>query len=132
VSDENVELVKRFARGFETDGIEVLREYCDPEIEWHEDPAFPEAGVYRGREAVARYGEQFFSEFSEIHYEVGDAFSAGEHVIANMEINGVGRTSGAAFELSAWWASTIRNGKIVRLYAYLDRDRALEAVGLAK
>lgn len=36
----------------------------------NEDPSFPEAGVYRGVEAVGAYTEQFLAEFADIRYLV--------------------------------------------------------------
>lgn len=132
MSQENVAVVRGLAAAFEECGVDALRDYCDPKIEWHEDPFFPEAGVYRGLEAVEAYSAQFLSEFSEIHYEVADAIDSGDHVVASLNVEGVGRASGAGFEISAWWAVTIRDERILRIFAYLDRGRALEAVGLAE
>ncbi len=132
MSRENVEVVRGLAADFEERGVDALRDFCDPQIEWHEDPSFPEADVYRGLEAVEAYSAQFLSEFSEIHYEVADAIDSGDHVVANLDIAGVGRASGAEFEISAWWAVTIRDKRILQIFAYLDRGRALEAVGLAE
>jgi ketosteroid isomerase-like protein len=130
VSQENVEIVRRMAEAFNSGGLDAARRYYHPEIEWHEDPSFPESGVYRGVEAVIAYNQQFLSEFEAIRYEGEPVASAGEHVVSNMRIAGSGKISGAGFELSAWWAFTVRDGKVVRVYAYLDKDAALEAVGL--
>jgi len=132
MSRENVEVIRCLAAAFEERGVDALRDHCDSRIEWYEDPSFPEADVYRGLEAVEAYSAQFLSEFSEIYYEVADAIDSGDHVVANMNISGVGRASGAEFKISAWWAATIHDKKIIRLFAYLDRGRALEAVGLTK
>jgi ketosteroid isomerase-like protein len=130
MSRENVELARQIADAFSAGGFAAVRPYFHPEIEWHEDPSFPEAGVYRGVEAVATYTEQFLSEFAQIRYEARELVEAGDHVIANMRITGTGKVSGAGFEVSAWWAFEFRGGQVIRGYAYLDRDAALEAVGL--
>ncbi len=132
MSQENVDLMRKFAAAFERDGMQALRDYADPEIEWHEDPAFPESGIYRGLEAVETYASQFLSEFSEIHYEPIEMIDSGDHVVTEMRIRGVGRLSGAAFDISAWWVGTISGGRLVRCFAYLDRERALEAMGLSE
>jgi ketosteroid isomerase-like protein len=130
MSQENVEIIRRIAEAFERGGLDKFREYYHPDIEWHEDPSFPEAGVYRGLEAVEAYNRQFLSEFAEMHYEPQELIDANEHVIANMRIQGRGKASGATFDLSAWWVFTLRDGRLIRVHAYLDRTRALEAVGL--
>jgi len=54
----------------------------------------PEAGVYRGLEAVEAYNRQFLAEFAELHYEPQELIDANDHVIANMHIHGRGRRGG--------------------------------------
>jgi uncharacterized protein len=130
MSQENVELVVRLAEAFERGGLDEFRQYYHPDIEWHEDPSFPEAGVYRGLEAVEAYNRQFLAEFAEIHYEQEELIDANDSVVANMRIHGRGKASGATFELSAWWVFTLREGRLIRVHAYLDRTQALEAAGL--
>jgi ketosteroid isomerase-like protein len=130
VSQENAEIVRRMAEAFTAGGLDAVRPHLHPQIEWHEDPSFPESGVYRGVEEVAAYTEQFLSGFAGIRYEAVEVADAGEHVIATMRITGTGKTSGAAFEVSAWWAFTFDEGRVIRCYAYLDRDAAFKAVGL--
>jgi ketosteroid isomerase-like protein len=125
-----VELVVRLAEAFERGGLDEFRQYYHPDIEWHEDPSFPEAGVYRGLEAVEAYNRQFLAEFAEIHYEQEELIDANDSVVANMRIHGRGKASGATFELSAWWVFTLREGRLIRVHAYLDRTQALEAAGL--
>ena len=132
MSQKNVELVRRTAEAFNAGGLDASRQYYHPEIEWHEDPSFPESGVYRGIDEVIAYNKQFLAAFEDLRYEGEELTAAGEHVVANMWIRGTGKTSGAGFELSAWWAFTIRDGQVVRVYAYLDKDAALEAVGLSE
>jgi ketosteroid isomerase-like protein len=130
MSQANTETARRMAEAFTAGGLEAVRPFFHPQIEWHEDPSFPESGVYRGVEAVAAYTEHFLSEFTGMRYETADLVDEGEHVIANMRITGSGKASGAAFELSAWWALTFEEGQVIRCFAYLDRTEALEAAGL--
>ncbi len=127
---ENVEITRRMGEAFNAGGLDAARQYYHREIEWHEDPSFPESGVYRGIDEVIAYNQQFLSEFEGLRYEGEELATAGEHVVANMRISGIGKTSGAGFEVSAWWAFTIRDSQVVQVYAYLDKDAAFEAVGL--
>lgn len=126
----SAEIVQGMAEAFNAGGVDAVRRYYHPEIEWHEDPSFPESGVYRGIDAVVAYNEQFLREFSEVRYEGDPVAQAGGHVVVNMRISGIGASSGAKFELTAWWGFTVRDGRVVRVYAYLDKGAALEAVGL--
>jgi ketosteroid isomerase-like protein len=131
MSRENVEIVRRIAEAFDRGGLDAVGSYFHPDIEWHEDPSFPEAGVYRGIDAVQSYARQFLSEFEEFRYEPVELTDAGDHVIANLRITGRGKTSGAEFEIYAWWAFSVQDRKVTRCYSYLERDRALGAVGLS-
>src|SRR5919109_1955314 len=103
MSRENVELVRRLAEAFNRGELDAALAFFDPDIVWHEDPSFPEAGVYRGREEWEAYARQFLAEFSEMRFEPGEAIEAGDDVVVNMRIHGSGSASGAEFDLSAWW-----------------------------
>ena len=132
MSQENVEIVLRLAAAFNDGSIEAMRPLLDPELVWHEAPSFPEAGVYRGRDEWEAYARQFLAEFSAIRYEqVPARRPRRDNVVVNILIHGRGTASGAEFDLSAWWAFTLRDGKVVRCFSYLARDAALEAEGLS-
>ncbi len=130
MSQENVEVVREMAEAFERGGVDAAREYYHPDIEWHEDPSFPEAGVYRGREAVEAYNRQFLREFAELHYEPRELIEADDHVITNMRIYGRGKASGAEFDMSACWIFVVQEARVIRVHAYLDRERAFADLGL--
>jgi ketosteroid isomerase-like protein len=130
MSKTNVEIALRMGEAFRVGDMDAVRSHYHPEIEWHEDPSFPESGVFRGIDAVGAYSRQFWSEFSEIQYDMAEVIEAGDHVLVNMRITGRGRTSGAAFDVSAWWVFEFRDGKVVRCHSYLDRDAAVAASGM--
>lgn len=111
--------------------LSVVFDFFDAGIEMHEDPRFPEAGVYRGREAVDAYFEQFRQSFDEFTFEVEDLVDVGgDRVLALFRTRMRGRGSGASLEARPGWIYTIRNGKAVKIEAYLNRDEALAAAGL--
>ena len=112
--------------------VATLREYISPDFEWYEDPSFPEAGVYRGADAALDYMRQFLSSFSEISYRPVQIEQHGDRVLARMEITGRGAGSDVPVEITGWWGFVCRGERFVRGYGYLDRDRALEALGLTE
>ena len=141
MSQENVKLVRdaflAASRGgaldaLDQDALERAFEFFHPEIEIREDPRFPEAGVFRGQDAVRSYFAQFTEQFDEFRFELEDVLDAGDdRAILLFHIHGRGKDSGAVFEERPAWVQTIRDGKAVRIEAYLDRGEALEAVGLS-
>jgi ketosteroid isomerase-like protein len=113
--------------------LAVVFRFFDPEIEVHEDPSFPEAGVYRGVEAAARYFTQFTESFDEFTLEVEDLVDLGAgRVLMLFRLRTRGKESGATVEAHPGWIYTIRDRKAVRIEAYLDRDEAFAAAGLER
>jgi uncharacterized protein len=112
--------------------LKVAYSFYDPEVEIHEDPRFPEAGVYRGIEAVDRYFAQFTESFDEFTFEAEDFIDLGEgRVLWLFRLRTRGKGSGATAEATPGWIYTFRDGKVVRIEAYFDRGEALTAAGLA-
>lgn len=145
MSQENVELMRRAfedasGRGgptagaldaLDADSMTVFFENLDPEVEFHEDPRFPEAGVYRGIEALREYWGRFTGSFEEFGFEAEDFVDlGGDRVLILLRLTTRGKDSGARVEARPGWIFTIRNGLTVRIDAFLDREEALEAVGL--
>ncbi|MGH2978130.1 MAG: nuclear transport factor 2 family protein [Solirubrobacterales bacterium] len=109
----------------------VVFDSFDPQIEIEEDPRFPEAGVYRGREAVGRYFMQFTESFDAFTFEAEDFIELGENrALVVFHIRTRGKGSGATVEARPGWIYTIGDGKVVRIEAYLDHSEAFAAAGL--
>jgi ketosteroid isomerase-like protein len=136
MSQENVEVVWGVIDGprvdvTEPDVPEAFVERLDPEIEFEEDPSFPEAGVYRGRSEVLRYFKNFVAEFERFVFEVEDVKVVGQDgVLFCFRQTGQGKGSGAEFDFQSAWLFTVRDDQVVRIRSYLDKAKALEAVGL--
>jgi ketosteroid isomerase-like protein len=108
--------------------LAVIFDSFDPEIEVHEDPRFPEAGIYRGPDAVRGYLLQFTDSFDEFVFEVDDLIDLGaDRVLILFLLRTRGKGSGATAEARPGWICTIREGKTVRIEAYLNREDAFAA-----
>jgi ketosteroid isomerase-like protein len=111
--------------------LDIVFQSFDPEIEVREDPRFPEAGLFRGREAARSYFEQFTESFDEFSFEAEDFIDLGDdQVLVLFRLRTRGKESGANVEARPGWIYTIRNGKAVRIEAYVERSEALAAAGL--
>lgn len=112
--------------------LAVAFEFFDPAIEVHEDPRFPEAGIYRGHEPVTAYFRQFTESFDEFAFEAEDFIDlGGDRVLSLFRLRMRGKGSGAIAEERPGWIYTVRDRKAVRIDAYLDRREAFAAAGLA-
>ena len=111
--------------------LDAVFAFFDPDIELHEDPRFPEGGLYRGAEAVRRYFEQFMESFEEFVLESPDYTALADgRVLMQFRLRMRGRESGAAVEALPGWIYTLGAGKIVRIDTYLERAEARAAAGL--
>ena len=93
----------------------------------------PDAGIFRGREAVGRwFGDWFLAFGKDYRFEVEEARSVGDGVFIAARHHGHGRFSGAEVEQVNAQVISLHEGKIVQLELYGSRTEALKAVGLAE
>jgi ketosteroid isomerase-like protein len=130
MSQENVEAVRRAIEVFNRDGPEAAAAFMDSEIEWHDMPEQPDAGVHHGREGFLEAVEQFTGGFEDFRFLVDEIFDHGDQVITYNRTFGRGESSGATFEQRGACVWTLRNGSIVRVEWFGTRREALKAVGL--
>jgi ketosteroid isomerase-like protein len=130
LSQEDVEIVRRAFAAGESDGLDGLLPYLDPDIEWTTTGAFVEAGTYRGHEGVRRYLGAMYDEFEELRNELVEVIEAGSQFVVVSRITGRGKRSGAPVELILASIGSVSDGKIVRIRNYPSREKALEAAGL--
>jgi len=130
VSQENVEIVRRGIEVFNRDGPEAATAFLDPEIEWHDLPEQPDAGVHHGRNGFLAATEQFTGGFEYLRILIDEIFDHGDQVITHVRFVGRGRGSGATFEQRLAGVWTLRNGSIVRVEFFGTPGEALKAVGL--
>ena len=147
MSDENVEIVRGLFDQASQNSADaepelnvldpastaVLFEALDPGIEFHEDPRFPEAGIHRGVDAVRSYLERFTESFAEFSFAAERYIDLGDgRVLVLLVLTTRGKGSGANVEVKPGWIVTLRNDRVTRIDAFLDREQALEAAGLAE
>ena len=70
--------------------------------------------------------------FEEITIESTETIDAGDEVFAGIVQRGRPRGSRAVVEERSWQVVTFRDGVVIRVEAFLERARALEAVGLSE
>jgi ketosteroid isomerase-like protein len=134
MSEENVEIVRRWWEGFNEDGMPPLA-LCDEEIEIRNPPDFPVRGPYQGHSGVRRWRDQAFDIIDNARVETDDIVDVhddGEVVLMLLRVTGTASHTEieAHYEWAAIW--TIRDGKVLRCQGYLSRADALEAAGLGE
>jgi ketosteroid isomerase-like protein len=140
MSQEKVEFVKGLFSGvpeMNRDELlaalpELIRQACDPEIEWIEDPRRADARTYRGHEGVLDSWTQWLEGFDEYGGELEEVRDCGDRVLATMREEGRGQASGATVSARLYMVMTFRDGKILRYQEFYDERLALEAAGLSE
>ena len=130
MSQENVELTRRGYEAYNSGGLEAIIDFLDPEIEWTEGADVPEVKTYHGHDGVREQQARFASAWEEFGLEPEDLVDAGDQIVAMIRAWGRGKGSGVIVEARVAHVWTIRDGKAVRFEVFMDRHKALEAVGL--
>jgi ketosteroid isomerase-like protein len=131
MSQENVEVVRAANEAFLSGDVETALAALDPEIEWHATVGgIDEGRVYRGHAEVIQAFMDYFAVWERMEMRADRYIDAGsdEVVVFHHEV-AKGRESGVVVETDTGTVQTVRNGKIVRVRSYMDRQQALEAAG---
>ena len=137
MSQENVEIVRRIYDAWMADDYETVFSTYDPEIRLNPDPEAWWVGMdqdYVGHDGVRRYMRAVYEAFEDYRPEIEQIIDAGEGRVLTLAVeHGRGRGSGAevqAMKTAHLW--TLRDGQALQVDLFMDRERALEAVGLVK
>ena len=132
MSQENVEVVRRMYEAANRRDLDAYFEDVDPEIEFHLSGAFPDLeAVYRGRAGVQKFFEQFAEPWEELSVEPNRIFDLDTRVLVLFHFRARGR-DGIEVQLPLAHMWTMREAKAVRMDAYSDQRKALEAAGLSE
>jgi ketosteroid isomerase-like protein len=132
MSQENVEIVRRASEAFNRDGPEAVLAWLAPDVEWHDLPDQPDAGVYHGHAGFLAAMEQFLLPFEDLRVEIVEIVDLGDQAVVCLRNIGRGGGSGAGFEQRVVGLWTLRNGFVVRVVWFRTREEALKTVGLSE
>jgi ketosteroid isomerase-like protein len=129
----NLDLVRSIYAAWER-GDWSSAEWAHSEIEYVV-PDGPSPGTWTGLAGIAEETRELLSAWEAYRLHADDVRELdGERVLVLVHLSGRGKTSGLELEqMQAKGASLfhIRQGKVTRLVAYWDRDRAFADLGLA-
>jgi len=130
MSEENVEIVRRAFEAVNA-RLEFPRELFHPDCEL--DLTDSGGPVLQGIGAAQETMREYWETFDAFQYEIEEVIHADEeHVVVSVRDGGRMKGSGAEVWTRFFDVVTLRQDKIVRLSAHLDRSRALEAAGLSE
>ncbi len=133
MSQENLEIARRFGACWEQQDWDGMAELADPSIEQHGTVGGLEEGrVSRGVSEIRASYESAEETWDEHRVEIQKLIDAGDQVVVFQREYQRGRSSGLELVVDAAVLLDLRDGLIVRVQGYMDRDAAREAAGLSK
>jgi len=133
--EQNVETVRRAYEAFNRWGARPQGNpfpgdpFLHPDVTFETYANSPEAGVYRGRDAVIAYNQRLFERFDRVRIEIEELLPAGDQVVVVSRQHAVPRSGDTAMIVPVVEVWTIRDGLLAERHSFSTRSQALEAVG---
>jgi ketosteroid isomerase-like protein len=132
MSEENVEIVRRYFAAWNAGGLDAARTFWSDDFEWHDAPDMPDGSVYRGAEVAATHFRDLTEVLGTMEVHLDRVLPAGDEVFVALDVHldvprGELMLDGPIFE-----TVRVEEGKISRIRLFLDEQAALEAAGLSE
>jgi ketosteroid isomerase-like protein len=131
MSHENAEIFRRVLEHYNETG-EPPWELIDPDVVYTIDPPAWLAGTYRGHDGLRFLQDRTAEVYEQFRFEVDELLVAGDSVVSLGGIRVRGALSGAEASQKGASVARLRDGRIVAIRVYFNREEALEAAGLRK
>jgi uncharacterized protein len=130
VSEQNVEIVRRLYEAWQRDGVSVVPNLMDPDVEWI-NPAYAlEPGRRCGYEEFAAAAAAFRSVYTVDRVSDIEIYDAGDRigVTGRMLVRSAGNE--VPVDAARGYVFDLRDGKIIRFAWFSDPAEALNEVGV--
>jgi ketosteroid isomerase-like protein len=134
-ADEIDELVRQGVESYNARDAEASLSSWDPECEWHPflSAEVEGATAYRGHEGLRQWYRDTDEMFSEVAWRVEAVRDLGEdRVLVLGHLHARGRISGAEVSSEIGHLFELREGRVLRGWAYPSHQQALGAAGAAR
>ncbi len=130
MSSANLELVRSIYAQWEQGDFSRTAEWADPQIDWVRFGA-PGANAWTGVNAMVEAAGELLGGYEQLRAEADDYRDLGDERVLVLT-RWIGRDRAGESEVEQLRANLfrIRDGKVVRLIFYWDRDRAFADLGL--
>jgi uncharacterized protein len=130
VFEEDVERLRGAYRAFnEGGGVEAILERLAPEVKVRDRDTSPDRETRFGKEGVRQLFESYMEAFDALRLEPEEFIDAGEDIVVSLQQRVRGKGSGAEVAARVAHVWTIRDGEVVGLRIFGDKDTALASLG---
>ena len=125
-------MVRSMLETLNESGVEAAMDQIHPDFEGVTPPELsPEPDTYRGHEGVRRYFAGFEGVMDEVRWEADELMEApDDRVVAGIRLVTRSVATELELELAVWQLCTVRDGKVLRIEGFAQREDALRAVGI--
>lgn len=128
--DSKADVVKSIYEAFDRGDVAAVLTHFDEEIEISQSDEVPWGGVYRGHDGAVQFLTAL-TEHVETRVDIGRLVVAGDSVVEIGRTEGRARATGRAFSIDEVHVWRLRDGKAVRMEAFVDNGAMLSALGRA-
>ncbi len=133
MSQENVEIVRAAFEAVNHRGFDEALAYVHPEVEFEPpDEALERPSSFKGHDALRERWMTLMEPFEGLRLEPVEFIDVDDETVITVFRIGVrGKASEVPVEAEPAYVLAIRDGKIARMRAYLQKEQALQATGLS-
>ena len=120
-----IEVVRGFFEAANARDVQRASALLDPAVEWSTTRELPGGGVHHGPAAVERVLCDQAEMLRDLRAEPERLFNVGEQVVAYVRLRGYTHDSDFEIDMAVGQIWTVREGRVARFRAYLEREEAL-------
>jgi ketosteroid isomerase-like protein len=134
MSQKNVDIVRAAFESFLGGDQEKTAQLVDPEVEFHGTVGgLQEGQIAHGQSEIDQtFESEDLEAWDERRLEAEEFIDAGDNVVVLLHEYRRGKGSGVELETETAVVVAVREGRVIRIQGYMDRETALEAVGLSE
>ena len=132
MSEENVELMRRYVKAFNASGLAGTRQMRHGDVEVFDPPELPDAGRYVGERELRRVIDAYLEIGWDGQFHEPEILDAGEEVVLFWRLKGTSPHEAFPVDTPVTQLYLFDNGRVRRIRQFLSREAGLKAAGLSK
>jgi uncharacterized protein len=124
----DLERVRRAYEAFNRGGVEALLETLAPEVQIRDRESSPDRETRYGEEGIRKLFASYMEAFDALSMDPEEFIDVGDQIVVSLCQRVRDKGSGAEVGARVAHVWTVRDGAIVRLRIFSDKERALEAL----
>ncbi|MEM1392854.1 MAG: nuclear transport factor 2 family protein [Cyanobacteria bacterium P01_H01_bin.150] len=117
----NIKVIKEIYRTFQEKDYDAFKEICSPDLEWIQNPGFPNGSTDYGAEVVIEnVFKSFNNNWESWKFEIEEYLDTANSVIVIGFYEGVGKRTRKSFRSNAAHVYDFVDGKVIKFRQFAD------------